>query len=60
VFHSDLLQAREILGILPLEVAEREPDREPGKRTLTSGLNSRGIWLIIVVLGLALGWIILN
>ena len=60
VFPSDLPLAREILGIPPLEIAEREPGQQPGNRTPKSGLTTRGIWLIIVVVGLALGSIIFS
>ena len=60
VYESDQMTAREVLEMVPLEIEERERGANAPERSRGFWMTVRGMWLIILVFALLLGWILLQ
>ena len=56
VYEADQMTAREVLELPPQELAEREVD--PASNSRRSRAASGGVWIIVLVIALAMGWIL--
>ena len=56
VYEADQMTAREVLELPPQELAEREAD--PASSSGRARAASGGVWIIVLVIALAMGWIL--